>query len=223
MAYLELPLKDIKSLRKTHNCTVNDLALFINSWALEHYFREIGETIDFDLVCTMGVNMRDEGDASVGNKASAARVNLHNTIPDAKERLRAITEDTLEVKRSLGRGPRKKTGQTEVDYETLSKLFSPILLEALVHGVIRFNLLGKAIMTNVNITNVPGSPKPAYIAGARQVSAVPMAPPFDSIALNIAITSTEGLLLIGYHGCGEAIKHKELLVEGARAGFAAIQ
>ncbi len=224
VAYVELPIKDIKAMRTHYNCTVNDLALFINSWALDHYFREIGETIDFDLLSAMPLNTRAEGDNSAGNHMHVARINLHNTISDPEDRLKAIAKDTVELKRAVHeQGQRANTESPKIDYGTMSSLLSPIVLEALIFGVSRFNLMEKSITVNTSITNVPGSLKPAYMAGARHVSTVPMAPPFNSIGLNIAITSVEDLLLIGYHGCGEAIKDKELFVEGARAGLAALQ
>ena len=223
VAYLDLPLKDIKALRKTHNCTVNDLVLFINSWALEHYFREVGEVVDFDLITAMPINTREAGDASIGNSVAVARVNLHNTIPGARERLKAIATDTLEIRQSTQRGRQDDSDQPKVDYGALSGLFSPIVLEALVYGVTRFNLLDKVTFFNVAITNVAGSPTPLYVAGARLVSNVPMAPCNDIVALTISVSSTENLLSIGYHGCGKAIKDKELLVAGARAAFAVLQ
>lgn len=223
VAYLEIPLKDIKALRKAHDCTVNDLALYINSWAMDHYFREIGETIDFDLICGMPLNKRDEGDASAGVSVAIARVNLHNTIPGAQERLAAIAADTRDIKHAASRGRQQEAGEPKIDFAALSELFSPIVLEAMVYGVTRFNLLDKATLLNVVITNVPGSPKPRYIAGAKMISNIPMAPCGDTMGLIITITSTEQLLLIGYHGCGEAIVDKELLVAGAREAVATLQ
>lgn len=224
VAYLELPLADIKSLRKAHDCTINDLALFINSCALEHYFKAIGEKVDFDLICSMPLSTRKEGDNSTGNSVAMARVNLHNTIGDAKKRLAAIVEDTREIKRNAGRARKDGAGDPRFDLGAFSDLFSPILLEALVYGVTQFKLLEKVPpMLNVAITNVPGSPAPMYIAGARAVSIVPMAPCGDLMGLTITVTSTESQLVIGYHGCGEAIKDKELLVKGARLGMALLQ
>jgi hypothetical protein len=102
-------------------------------------------------------------------------------------------------------------------------LFSPIALEAVIYGVTRFNLLDKATLLNVVVTNVPGSPKPRYIAGAKMISNIPMAPCGDTMGLITTITSTEELLLIGYHGCGEAVVDKELLVAGAREAVATLQ
>ena len=223
VAYLELPLKDIKALSKKYNCTINDLALFINSWALEYYFREIGENIDFDLICGMPLNARSDGDTTSGNSLGVARVNLHNTIDNAQERLAAICNETQEIKRSTTQRPLSDAREQKVDLGALSGLVSPAILEALIYGAIRFNLLDKATLVNVSITNVPGMSRAMYVAGAKLISNVPMAPCVDSMALTISITSTESLLLIGYHGCGETIVDKELLVQGARDSLSALK
>lgn len=225
VAYLELPLADIKALQKMHDCSVNDLALYINSVALEHYFNGISEPVDFDLIAGMPLDTREEGDDSAGNAVALARVNLHNTIADPKKRLASITKDTREIKASLSRARSKKNSRaTKIDYGALSALFSPIILEAVFYIITRFSLLEKVpALLNVAITNVPGSPQPQYVAGARLVSMIPMAPCGDTLGLTITISSTEGLLLIGYHGCGETIQDKELLVEGAYAAIERLQ
>lgn len=224
VAYLELPLVEIKALKNEHDCSINDLALFLNSYALSHYFEGIGEEINFDLVAAMPINMRAEGDVSAGNSMGFARVNLHNTIANARERLDAITRDTRKIKRNTARSGKTDEEGSKVDFGKLSELFSPVLLEAIVYGVTRFELLDKLPpFVNVSITNVPGPPGPIFIAGAKQVTNIPMAPCFDILALTVTITSSEDRLAIGYHGCGEAIQNKELLVEGVRRGLAALK
>ena len=50
-----------------------------------------------------------------------------------------------------------------------------------------------------------------------------MGPCVDSLALNITISSTDKHLLLGYHGCGETVRDKELFVEGARKAFRSLK
>lgn len=57
---------------------------------VERYFAVIDEKVDFDLVSVMPINVRKEGEKTVGSVLSAGRVNLHNTIGDLPGRLRAI-------------------------------------------------------------------------------------------------------------------------------------
>lgn len=224
VAFAELPMDEIKSLRAALNCTVNDLALFINSWALDYYFKEIGEPLDFDLVSIMPIDSRGEGDQSAGNSVGISRVNLHNTISGAKARLTAIANDTQVIKGNAGRAQKPDGKRPKIELTALDSILSPIILEGLVQGINQFDLLEKAPpLANVVITNVPNASRPMYIAGARVVSSVPMAPCADTMALTITVTNTEDVLLFGYHGCGKAIRDKELLVEGARRGLVALK
>lgn len=220
VSYVEFPLDEIKALRRHYDCSINDLVLLLNSCAMEHYFRSIGETIDFDLVAGMPINMRKAGDESVGNVLAMGQISLHNQIADIEQRLAAIVSDTRAIKRTARPGDEEVSA---IDGRELMGLFSPLLLDALLYGVVKLNLLEKSTTFNVVITNVPGSPVPMYLAGARQVGMVPTAPAGDTIGLTITASSSESLLAFGYNGCGEAIRDKELFVEGARNGFLALK
>lgn len=219
IAYAEFPLAEVKALSRRHDCSVNDLALLLNSCALEHYFEQIGEAIDFDLVAAMPVNMRRPDDTKRGNRLSVSRVSLHNRIGNLQERLRAIAHDTAVIKRGYRQLP---DAELFSEFEEMGDAFSPIILDAMVYLAVRFNLMAKTPVMNVLVTNVPGPADPLYFAGARQVSGVPMAPAADGMGLSITVSSTNELLLMGYHGCPGAIKDKELFVEGVHKGFAAL-
>lgn len=219
VSFAEFPLAEIKALCRRFGCSVNDLSMLLNSCALEHYFREIGEVIDFDLVAAMPVNMRKPDDRERGNRLAVSRVSLHNRIDDLRERLGAIARDTAAIKRSFNR-----LAESEIlaGLEGSGDAFSPIILDAVAYLVTRFNLTAATPVLNVLVTNVAGSPDPLYFASARQVSGVPMAPCTDGLGLSITVNSTDERLLMGYHGCGRAVRDKELFVEGVHRGFAAI-
>ncbi|MET0657704.1 MAG: wax ester/triacylglycerol synthase domain-containing protein [Steroidobacteraceae bacterium] len=216
IAYVELPIEDARAIRKRFECSINDLALVLNSAALEHYFKKIREKVDFDLVAVMPMNARREGEKGPGNILTVARVNLHNTIPDLALRLKAIARDTVLIKSQH----RSKPPRAQVDGRGLMELFSPLVIDSLCFAVAGLNLTSKVTLGNIGITNVPGSPVTLYLAGAPVVSGVPMAPVLGGItALTITVSSTEKYLLFGYHCDGGAIKEKDLFVEGARAAF----
>ena len=217
VSYIELPLKDIKDIRSHFNCTINDLSLLLNSYALEHYFKETGEELDFDLVAGMPINTRQEGDESVGNVLSVSRLSLHNQISDLEKRLAAIQQDTTKIKRASG--PKAKETSSAIDGKAIAGMVSPIVLDTLIYSIVKLNLLDKASAANVGITNVPGSPVPVYFSGAKQTGTVPMAPVGDTMGLTVTISSTSDLLVIGYHGCGQAIKDKELFPQGVQIAF----
>lgn len=219
LSYLELPIRDVNALRRTLDCSINDLAMLLCSCALQHYFESTGERIDFDLVAGMPVDIREKGDTTAGNVIAFSRVNLHNSIDNIKERLQAIAAETAEVKRKAR--PVKAAGEDapEVDYRSLGALVSPVTLDVVIYAISRLNLMDKATVINVAMSNVPGSQTPVYIAGARLLSQIPMGPCCDGLALNITVTSDDRNLVFGFHGCARTIRDKELLPEGARQAF----
>ena len=216
VAYVELPIDAALGIRKRFECSINDLALVLNSAALEHYFKKTHEKVDFDLIAVMPMNARREGEKGPGNVLTIARVNLHNTIPNLAMRLKAIARDTVLIKSQH----RSKPPHARVDGRGLMELFSPLVIDSLCFAVAELNLTSKVTLGNIAITNVPGSPVTLYLAGAPVASGVPMAPVLGGVtALTITVSSTDKYLLFGYHCDAGAIKEKDLFVEGARAAF----
>jgi diacylglycerol O-acyltransferase / wax synthase len=219
VSYIELPIADALAIRKHFECSINDLALVLNSAALEHYFRKIKELIDFDLVTVMPMNARKEGEKGHGNILTVAMVNLHNTIPDLATRLRTIAEDTVRIKAA-----RRASKGSSIDSRSVMELLSPLVVDSLCFAVAGLNLMSRVNLANVAITNVPGSPVTLYVSGAPVVSAVPMAPVLGGgMAMTITVSSTDKYLLFGYHGDGAMISDKELFVEGARRAFESLR
>jgi len=215
VAYIELPIEEALAIRKHFECSINDLALVLNSVALEHYFKGIREKVDFDLVAVMPMNARKEGETGPGNVLTIGRVNLHNTEAHLGKRLRAIASETAMIK-SKHRAPQKSS----IDGRSLMDLFSPLIIDSLCFAVAGLKLTSRVVMGNIGITNVPGSKATLYIAGAPVVSGVPMAPVIAGVlAVTITVSSTDKYLLFGYHGDGAVIKEKDLFVEGAGRAF----
>lgn len=220
VSYVELPIEDALAIRKRFGCSINDLALVLNSAALEYYFKKIGEKVDFDLIAVMPMNARKEGQTGPGNILTIARVNLHNTTPNLAVRLRAIAQDTARIKAQH----RSKSAGASVDGRALMELFSPLVIDSLCFAVAGLDLTSRLTVGNVAITNVPGSPVPLYLAGAPVVSGVPLAPVVGSVtALTITVSSTDRYLLFGYHADGSAITQKDYFVAGALQAFAKLK
>jgi diacylglycerol O-acyltransferase / wax synthase len=220
VSYVELPLQEAFAIRKRFACSINDLALALNSAALEYYFKKVGEKVDFDLIAVMPMNARKEGEAGPGNVLTIARVNLHNTVPNLAARLRAIAADTARIKAQH----RSKSGGASVDGRALMELFSPLVIDSLCFAVAGLDLTSRMTVGNVAITNVPGSPVPLYLAGAPVVSGVPLAPVVGRVtALTITVSSTDRYLLFGYHADGSAVTEKDYFVKGALQAFAKLK
>lgn len=215
VSFKVLSLQEIKNLSKSLGCTINDIGLFICSLALEHYFNAIGEDVDFDLVAAMPVSTRTDNDSSTGNILAGGTINLHNTVSDHAKRLKAINKDSHELKQSS----RPDTGINAAD---LMDLIHPSLLDLAVLAIPRLiNNDDNPLKINTVLSNVPGAREQTYIAGAPVAYTIPMIPRLGG--LSCGLTSSGDSLTIGFHGCAQAIKDKNLFTEGVEVALEALK
>jgi len=216
VAYRTLELKEFKALAKRHHVTVNDAALLLFSYALEYYFRETGEQLGFDLWCAMPISTRT-GNSSAGNQVAAARINLHNTLSDPLERLRAIHADTVASKQAT------HPEVPAVDPQALGELVFPLALEGLIFAVSALGLFqrlgSKFPVLNAILSNVPGPREPLYIGNSRVVESIPLIPAVDMLAVSGGITSVGDTITLGFNCDGTVVSNPELLVEGVNFGL----
>ena len=60
-------------------------------------------------------------------------------------------------------------------------------------------------MHNLIVSNVPGSPVPLYLAGARLVGLYPFGPLMEGTALNVTVLSTTDVMDIGLISCPDLV------------------
>jgi WS/DGAT/MGAT family acyltransferase len=219
VAYRVFDLPEFKALARALDCKVNDLAMLLCSAAFEHYFDGIGEELESDVVASMPINTREEKHGSTGNVLSVSKVNLRTTVPGLIDRLRMIQRDAQAAKDRA----RSEDGNA-VDVDELMALVSPLLADAMAA------IAGRALdwdvswddylIANAVVTNVPGPRGQIYVAGARIEYSIPMIPMADTMALAWGITSFGDSLTIGLHGCGEAIRDPQLMIEGVDKAWA---
>jgi WS/DGAT/MGAT family acyltransferase len=219
VAFKTLSLPGLKLLTRHYHCTVNDMALLLFSFALEHYFRETGEKIDFDLWCGMPISTRT-GKSTAGNQVTAGRINLHNTVGDPVKRLRAIHADTTESKRSA------HPDNTPIDTQALGALVPPLMVEGLMYLAGRMNLFERVgdsyPVFNALLSNVPGPRDKVYIGNALMAESIPLIPAVDVVALSGGITSVGDTITFGFHCDGDRVLNPDLFVEGVEKGLKAI-
>jgi diacylglycerol O-acyltransferase len=73
---------------------------------------------------------------------------------------------------------------------------------------------------NVFVSNVPGTPVPLYVAGARLEALFPLGPVYDGFGLNITVISHLDELDIGVVACGDLVPDTDELTAGILDGFA---
>ncbi len=219
VAYRVFDLAEFKALARSLGCKVNDLAMLLCSVALEHYFSGIGEELGSDLTAVMPINTREARHGTAGNALGVSMVNLHTSVPGLIERLRMIQGDSQAAKDRVRPG-----SGTQVDLDELLELVPPLFFDAMAAGaarVLALNLLwDRWHIANALITNVPGPREDMYVAGARIEYSIPMIPMGDTMALAWGVTSFGDSLTIGLHGCGEAVRDPQLLIEGIDKAYA---
>ena len=219
VAYRVFDLAEFKALARSLECKVNDLAMLLCSVALEHYFSGIGEELGSDLAAVMPINTREEKHGSSGNVLGVSVVNLHTSVPRLIDRLRMIRGDAQAAKDRV----RPESGK-HVDLDELLELVPPLLVDAMAAAAARLLATDlpwdRWLIANALITNVPGPRKNMYVAGARIEYSIPMIPMGDTMALAWGVTSFGDSLTIGLHGCAEAVRDPQLLIEGIDKAYA---
>lgn len=195
-----LPLAECRILGKAVGGSLNDMLLWVCSTALRSYLSEHHALPHKSLIASMPVSLRAEaGLASTtdnpGNQVSMSLVELGTHIADPLKRMKAIMASTAKVKSSM----QSLKGLLPTDYPSL-------LAPWLVGGVARqaLNLFGKSglasrspMVTNLAISNVPGSQVRLYLAGARILGFHPLSIIVHGVALNITIQTYDGQVDFG--------------------------
>jgi len=197
-ASLSLPLDEAKRIGKQHGASVNDVVLWLCSTALRHYLREAGELPAKTLVAGVPISLRAEGDTSMNNQVTMSLVDLASQEADPVKRLHAIIDATSSLKHQLG------TFSALIPTD-LPSLGAPWLLSGLVALYGRSRLADRIRITNVAISNVPGSPLPLYLAGAKMLDYLPVSIVIHGVALNITVQSYMGQLCFGLLACRRAV------------------
>ncbi len=176
--------KNLRSLAE--GATINDIVLAVCSGALRRYLIHHNELPKEPLVAWVPINKRSSGSAdgeNPGNNISAMTAAIHSNIEDPVERVKAITATTKESKEAKsGISARLMTDITKhIPAATQLMAAKLVLNSAVAAGV-----------CNLFISNVPGPQMQLYMAGARQVDNMAMAPLGQGMGLFIATPSYAG-------------------------------
>ena len=79
------------------------------------------------------------------------------------------------------------------------------------------------MLTNLAISNVPGSPVPLYLAGARVLGFHPLSIITHGVALNITIQTYDGMVDFGIVADRKALPHADDLARAIEAAFTQAQ
>ncbi|HUC35924.1 MAG TPA: wax ester/triacylglycerol synthase family O-acyltransferase [Acidimicrobiales bacterium] len=214
-AFMQVPLEDLRDVKRIFGGTLNDVVLAAVAGALRRLLEERGERPEEPLVAMVPISLRhpraetiaddDRAGPELGNKVSAMLVSLATTVADPVQRLGLIAE-----------GARLAKEQARVLSEEVIDGWAQLALPALSSRVAR--LAGNLRLFdhlrplfNVVVSNVPGPDFPLWCAGSRLVAVYPVGPVVEGVGLNVTVMSYMGTLYVGLLGCRELVPEVEHL------------
>ena len=192
IAFTRLSLEDAKQIKNAFGATVNDVVVAVCAGALREWLQSQGALPDEPLLAGIPVSVRTrEQVGTFGNRVSMMFVAIPTDEPHPEQRLRRAHEALLSAKE------RHKAVPASVLADA-NQMIPPALFAraARVTTIVATRHPSQAIF-NAVISNVPGSPVPLYMAGARQEALYPISAIVDGAALNITVMSYDGGLDFG--------------------------
>ena len=183
-AFATLPLDDVKALKRALGVTVNDVVLGVCAGALRRRLTAADELPSEPLVAMVPVSVRaPEETGTFGNRISVMIVPLPTNEPDPRRRLERVHEAMRSAKERHQAVPATLL-------QDANQFVPPALLARASRTVGSLSANDRlAPPVNIVISNVPGSPAPLFLAGARQEAQYPVSVIMDGAALNITVLS----------------------------------
>jgi diacylglycerol O-acyltransferase len=203
VALARAELDDIKTIRKAHGGTVNDVLLNVVTGALREWLLSRGEPVvaGTSVRALVPISMRDD-DAVVGNRVSSYLVDL--PVGESNPRVR-LTRLSYAMRGTAQQG-------RTVGADSLIALtgFAPPTLHAL--GARAARSLSRRLF-NLVVTNVPGPQVPLYAAGSRMLEVFPVVPLASGQGLAVGMTSYHGRVFFGLNADRDSVGDVDVLAD----------
>jgi diacylglycerol O-acyltransferase / wax synthase len=208
--WTEIPLSEMKAVRRALGGSINDLVLATVAGAVRRFLTDIRSTsvngIEFRVMNPVSTRKADQKGA-LGNQVAMWLVNLPLAETDPVERLRVIQKETTHLREK----------NHALGASTLVELSrgTPLTLIALANRV-----LGPYIRPfNMTVTNVPGPQFPMYLLEAPMLANYPIVPLWSQHGVAVALFSYNGVLNWGVHADYDAVADTDAFVESIHYSF----
>jgi diacylglycerol O-acyltransferase len=198
IAFAELDLDDIKTVKDRFGVKVNDVVLALVSGVLRRFLLDRGELPDSSLVAMIPVSVHDKSDRPGRNQVSGMFSELHTNIADPAERLMAIASANTVAKQHSS-----AIGATLL--QDWTQFAAPAVFGVAMRVYARSKLSAAAPVHNLVVSNVPGPQIPLYLLGCEVKAMYPLGPIFHGSGLNITVMSLTGKLDVGLISCPELL------------------
>lgn len=198
IAFAELDLADIKTVKDHFGVKVNDVVLALVSGVLRRFLLERDELPESSLVAMIPVSVHDKSDRPGRNQVSGMFSSLHTAIPDPAERLMAIASAN-----SVAKQHSSAIGATLL--QDWTQFAAPAVFGVAMRVYASSKLSAAAPVHNLVVSNVPGPQIPLYLLGCAVKAMYPLGPIFHGSGLNITVMSLTGKLDVGLISCPELL------------------
>jgi WS/DGAT/MGAT family acyltransferase len=183
-----LPLADIKAIKDHFGVTFNDVVLAVVGGSLRAYLLPRGELPTESLRTSMPVSLRTAEDDEFTNRVTATTVTLATALADPVQRLKAIAEESDRAKAEAHAGA--------MGFMEVMQILPPILVNAMMN-LTPAETAVQTVGTNLLVSSVRGSPRPMYMAGARQSAMYPISIITPGQPINVTCLSYAGQVDVG--------------------------
>jgi diacylglycerol O-acyltransferase len=198
IAYAQLDLEDIKTVKNHFGAKVNDVVMALVSGVLRKFLHDRGELPENTLVAMVPVSVHDKSDRPGRNQVSGMFSRLETNIEDPAERLKAITDAN-----SVAKQHSSAIGATLL--QDWSQFAAPAVFGIAMRVYASSRLSGARPVHNLVVSNVPGPQVPLYFMGSEVKAMYPLGPIFHGSGLNITVMSLTGKLDVGIVSCPELL------------------
>ncbi|MBP2451455.1 WS/DGAT/MGAT family O-acyltransferase [Mycolicibacterium lutetiense] len=198
VAFAQLDLEDIKTIKKHFDVKVNDVVMALVSGVLRTFLGDRGELPESSLVAMVPVSVHDRSDRPGRNQVSGMFSKLDTHLEDPAERLLAISASN-----SVAKQHSSAIGATLL--QDWTQFAAPAVFGAAMRVYAASRLSGAKPVHNLVISNVPGPQVPLYLLGCEVKAMYPLGPIFHGSGLNITVMSLTGKLDVGIMSCPELL------------------
>jgi len=198
IAYAQLDLEDIKTVKNHFNVKVNDVVMALVSGVLRRFLLDRGQLPENSLVAMVPVSVHDRSDRPGRNQVSGMFSRLETSIEDPADRLKAIAEANAVAKQHSS-----AIGATLL--QDWTQFAAPAVFGVAMRVYASSRLGGARPVHNLVISNVPGPQLPLYMLGCEVKAMYPLGPIFHGSALNMTVMSLNGKLDVGIVSCPELL------------------
>lgn len=198
VAYAELELQDVKTVKDHFGVKVNDVVMALVSGALRQYLLERHALPSSSLVASVPVSVHGKSDRPGRNQVSAMFASLHTEIADPAQRLQSIAEANAVAKEHSS-----AIGASLL--QDWSQFAAPAVFGIAMRLYARTRFTDSLPVHNLVVSNVPGPQVPLYMLGCEVKAMYPLGPIFHGSGLNITAMSLQGKLDIGLVSCPDLV------------------